>query len=175
MQLGSLLNPPIKKREIKNCTFIGLGAEDRAEFDMLVAGGEQHIFFTDRVNIPDIKVIPGTSKIYQIQGDLEEPGVIDTNHSFNLYTVILPCSCPNCRSDPSNINGCLYKNNHNVTKVVVSKLIDSNQEMDDPYNLLQLTVTFLKTQLQAKGLPTNGDNPELRARLLQYLEDCDME
>ena len=118
-----------------------------------------------------MKVIPGTQKIYQIQGDLEEPGGIDTNHTFNLYTATLPCSCPNCRSDPSNINGCLYKNNHNVTKVVVSKLIESNQEVDDPYNLLQLTVALLKAQLQAKWLLTNGNEPELRAILLKYLED----
>lgn len=57
-----------------NCTFVGLGTKYRAEFDRVVADGEQHIFFTDRVNIPDIKVIPGTQKIYQIQGNLEDPG-----------------------------------------------------------------------------------------------------
>ena len=131
-------------------TFIGLGIEDRAEFDILVADGEKHIPFTDRVNIPDMKVKPGTQKIYQIQGNLEEPGGIDTNHTFNLYTATLSCLCPNCRSHLSNINGCLYKNDRSITKAVVSKLIESSQEVDGPYNLLQLTVALLKAQLQAK-------------------------
>lgn len=43
--------------------------------------------------------------------------------------------------------------------------------MDDPYNLLQLTVPLLLAQLHTKGLPTHSNTPELCDTLLHYLED----
>ena len=51
----------VQKKIFKtNRTFIGLAVETMAELTDMKNSGEEHIVFTDRVNIPDTKAIPGT-------------------------------------------------------------------------------------------------------------------
>ena len=40
----------------------------KEEYDELVASGRENIVFTDRGNVPDMKVITRTQKIYQATG-----------------------------------------------------------------------------------------------------------
>ena len=84
-----------------NRTFIGLAAETKEEYDELVASGREHVVFTNREHVPDMKAIPGTQKIYQATG-------ICVGEK-TLTTAELQCSCGPCRSNPGNTETCLYK------------------------------------------------------------------
>ena len=67
-------------------TFIGFATEYKEEFDRLEAAGNDHIIFTDRRSIPDMKVLVGTQKVFQLQGDL--------NSNLNFHILSIPCSYP---------------------------------------------------------------------------------
>ena len=73
----------VEKTTLKtNRTFISLAVETMAAFTHLKSSGEEHIVFTDRVNVPDTKAVLGTQMIYQV---IREKNVRDDG-GFNLHT-----------------------------------------------------------------------------------------
>ena len=49
-------------------TFVGLGIENKDEYDRMKNEGHKHVIFMDRENVADMKVIAGTQQLYQVQG-----------------------------------------------------------------------------------------------------------
>ena len=127
--------------------------------------GHNHIIFTNRQSIPDMKVVEGTQSIYQIQGNIDPI----SPKKWTILTAILPCACPPCRSNPSDIMSCQYKESRKLKSRVVSKLEGINP-VDDAYGINSLTVPLLKDELRARGLISSGNKPELRDRLLDFLK-----
>ena len=151
-------------------TFIGLGVEYRDQFTRLKEAGHDHIILTDRDSIPDMKVVEGTHSIFQIQGDIDPI----SPKKWSIHTAILPCACPPCRSNPFDINTCLYKESRKLRSRVVNKL-EPITPNDDAYGINSLTVPLLKDELRARGLSLSGNKPELRNRLQDYLMLEDVE
>eukprot|EP00957_Ditylum_brightwellii_P172696 13146668-Ditylum_brightwellii.AAC.1 len=50
------------------CTFIGLGTEEKVKYDKFVGKGMEHVVFTNTQNIGDMNVIASTQQIFQVQG-----------------------------------------------------------------------------------------------------------
>ena len=121
--------------------------------------------FTNRQSVSDMKVVEGTQSIYHIQGNVD---LISPN-KWTIHTAILPCVCPPCRSNPSDIISCLYKESRKLRSRIVSKLEPSNPN-DDKYGLNSLTIPLLKDELRVRGLILSGNKPELRNRLLDFLK-----
>ena len=147
-----------------NRTFIGLGTESEEEYNRLQTTGENHIIYTNRLSIPDMRAVAGTQKIFQISGDVDPISL----EKYTLVTATLPCSCPPCRINPTNIDTCIYKGDRDLKKIVVSKLEENNND-SDIHGLAKLTVAALKDELAARDLSKKGNKPELRARLEEYL------
>ena len=89
-------------------TFVGLGIENKDEYDRMKNEGHKHVIFTDRENVADMKVIAGTQKLYQVQGE-RNPITQDPQQSqYNLHTFKLQCSCTNCLENPHDFTSCFY-------------------------------------------------------------------
>ena len=153
-----------------NRTFIGLGTEHKDEFDTLIGKGHKHIIFTDREDIPDMRAIPATLKLYQIEGQKNAM----PSGKYQLHTSELPCACSNCRNHEP-IDLCIYKNERKVTKHTVSNTVGDTvnaQQQDDEYGLQGLTVNDLKNELRERGLPLSGLKQDLLDRLKAALQDA---
>jgi len=147
-------------------TFIGLGIEDHDEYFQLKEAGNDHIIYTNRVSVPDMNAIEGTRTVFQIQGNIEPT----SPDKWTIHTSIIPCSCSPCRSDPSNVDLCIYKEIRTINTKIVSK--QENRTTDeDPYGINSLTVALLKEELRARNLKLSGNKPELLARLLAHLKE----
>ena len=59
------------------------------EINQLKKSGEEHIVFTDLVNIPDTKAVPGTKVIFKAMGENN----VRYDGGFNLHTAQIQCSC----------------------------------------------------------------------------------
>ena len=107
--------------------FVCLGIEDKAEYNV-ISSTHQRIFYINRTNIPDIKPIKDTHRLYQIQASL-------LSSEFTIS--YLPCSCLNCRTNPSDINTYLHKDERNIEKrkFSVRNDDDDNNNDDDISNL----------------------------------------
>jgi len=46
-----------------------LGVELKEEYNQLVADGNDHIIYTNRDEIPDMKPVDGTLKLFQLEGE----------------------------------------------------------------------------------------------------------
>jgi len=148
-------------------TFIGLGTEYKAEYDKLIGAGEKHVVFTDRETVPEISTVEGTQKMFQLHGDIKAL----PSGKWNLHTAKIPCSCPPCRNDPSNLDACLYKAHRNMkTKIVSQAGVRAEEDEIDTHGIAKLTVAALKNELAERGLRKTGNKPELRARLEEYLD-----
>ena len=148
-------------------TFIGLGTEYKAEYDKLIGAGEKHVVFTDRETVPEISTVEGTQKMFQLHGDIKAL----PSGKWNLHTATIPCSCPPCRNDPSNLDACLYKAHRNMkTKIVSQAGVRAEEDEIDTHGIAKLTVAALKNELAERGLRKTGNKPELRARLEEYLD-----
>lgn len=110
---------------LKNTTFttrkthIGYATENKDEYDVLKNDTNfNHIVFTDRQNIADMKAVKDTLKISQLQGQAQPIA----DGKWLLTTSFLPCSCPNCRAEPmqQTIN-CNYKNDQNIKQITVQE------------------------------------------------------
>lgn len=147
-----------------NRTFIGLGVESKEKYDELIALKKKHIVFTDRENIPDMKAIPGTLKVYQAAGNKSGEKTLTTSER--------QCSCPQCRFNPENLDTCIYKEERGEIKTHVVKVIDEKEkesEQDDPHGIKSLKVQELKDELRARGLPISGVKAVLIERLTASL------
>mmetsp|Transcript_53785 Transcript_53785/g.62870 ORF Transcript_53785/g.62870 Transcript_53785/m.62870 type:complete len:289 (-) Transcript_53785:197-1063(-) len=83
---------------------IGFGTEDRAQFDTLSSNANnKHIVYTPRDVVPGMEPIKGTTKIAQVSGCLQ-PNI---KEKWSIDSSLLPCSCPPCRSDPTNSKSCI--------------------------------------------------------------------
>ena len=138
-------------------TFVGLGTENKDEYEKLVREGNKHIIFTDRQNVMDMNTIAGTQKLYQVQGHNKSL----SNNKFVLNTFELQCSCTNCLWNPLDVVSCFYLDDRKWKKVVVC-------EKNEPDNKEQsLTVNELKDKLRERQLRVSGNKNELIQRLLE--------
>ena len=112
-----------------------------------------------------MKAITGTRKLFQFQGDLQSV----SDGKWSLHTSPLQCACPPCQSNPADLDLCIYKEERNVTTVVVKKLVIEDDAVLDPYRTAQITVKDLKVELKERGLPAIGLTPVLKEQLVQYL------
>ena len=154
-----------------NPTFVGLAVESMDELTHMRNAGEEHIVFTDRVNIPDTKAVPGTQMIYQVMG---EKNVRDDG-GFNLHTAQLQCSCKECRQDPTKIDSCLYKNKRREQVTHILRENEGDQHEDDEFGILHMKVAELKLELRERGLPVSGNKEALRNRLMTFFKRVDDE
>ena len=123
--------------------------------------------FKDRQNVLDMNPILGTQKFYQVQGSINTP----ETGKYHLLASNLPCSCLQCRNDPSNSNSgrsCLYKEERKFMNMIVSEKKENDEE-SDPHGINSLKVAELKLELIAQGLKTTGNKSELQARLIEFL------
>ena len=146
-----------------NRTFIGLAAETKEEYDELVASGREHVVFTNREHVPDMKAIPGTQKIYQATG-------ICVGEK-TLTTAELQCSCGPCRSNPGNTETCLYKDERGEIKKHTVRAVETDQ--NDPHGIKSMKVAELKEELRARNLQVNGVKVVLIEQLTTSLESDD--
>lgn len=144
-------------------TYIGFATEKKEEYDEMMGNAEHnHIVFTDRSNIPDMKRIDGTQKISQVESI--KGSSIDDHWKFT--TSYLPCSCINCRRTCSS-DTCLYRNVRNIEKQEVRE--EKDNSVDDPYGMRSLTCVQLRFQLRERGLQVGGTKQVLVSRLLPIL------
>ena len=62
----------VKKNTLTtDLTFVALGTEHRDEYTRLTEARNDHIVFTDKQSVPDMKVVEGTHYIFQIQGNID--------------------------------------------------------------------------------------------------------
>ena len=135
-------------------------AETKEEYDELVASGREHIVFTDREHIPDMKVIPRTQKIYQATG-------ICVGEK-TLTTAELQCSCGPYRTNPSNMETCLYKYERGEIKKHVVRAVETDN--NDPHGIKCMKVVELKYEVRARNLPVSGMKVVIIDRLAAYLD-----
>jgi len=154
-----------KTQLTSNRTLIGFGTEHKDEYDRLVTSGLDHIIYTDRASVPNMKAVAGTRKLFQLQGDLKSV----SGGEWSLHTSSLQCACPPCRSNPASFDLCIYKEERKVNTVFVKQLQIEQGVATDPYGITKLTVKDLKLQLKERGLPITGLKPVLKHRLLQYM------
>ena len=142
-----------------------MGTEYREEYERLTSLGNQYIIYTDRESIPDMAPIVGTHSLYQLQDDSKKiyDGV------WNMYTAILPCSCPPYRFNPSNHATCEYTYDRDLKTSFVSLKTVNDDVTDNPNGINKLTVHQLKEELRTRGLKLNGNKPQLMAQLVQHL------
>ena len=160
-------------RIIKNTTFttkethIGFGTEDIEQYNSLSSNPKyKHIVHTPRDNVPDMDTIKGTTLIAQVSGcrNPNEDGRWTLDHS------LLPCSCPECRKDPTDYKSCMFQKDRETKRVVITLEGESkNSDKNDLYDLKSLTKPQLKDELRARGLSLSGNKPELLERLTQVL------
>ena len=119
------------ERVLENTTFTthsaytGYATEDREEYERL-SKEHKHVVFTDRENIPDMKMIKGSQKIYHIQGSST-----NTGKEMKLISSLLPCSCDHCLSaNHENTDACVYKHLRGIKTHTVER-IESGDEGDD--------------------------------------------
>ena len=125
-----------------------MGTEDKGEYDNLIAKGHKHIIFTNRNVIPDMKAVPETLKLFQI----EVQSTPTEDGRYNLQTSVLPCGCPQYRNhQPFSL--CLLKNERNIKSITVSKQGIEYNEDNDKFGLKKLTVEELENQLRERLLP----------------------
>lgn len=74
--------------------------EDRQNYDELVSTVRKHILFTDRRNIPNMKLIEVTLRNFQAKG---------ISDCQTIMTSELQCSFTQGRIDPTDIETCKYK------------------------------------------------------------------
>ena len=119
-------------------------------------GKYNHIVFTDRDNVPDMKTVPGTMLISEIHGnrDTSEPKILSAR---------LPCACQPCRKNVMNApQKCEYKSIRSIKEqfFIQNRNKDDDPE-DDPLGLQSLPVAELKSELAARGLTKGGNKPVL--------------
>lgn len=161
------------ERVIKNTTLttkkthIGFGTQDKDQYDSLMQNKTyKHIIFTNRTEIPDMKPTPQTLKISQVQGDRE----ICDDGNCKLTTSHLPCSCPQCRHNPSLTEERSYKNVRHIQQHSVRPISEGEVESGDEFGLKLLTCADLRTELKSRGLVTSGLKADLVSRMHISLE-----
>ena len=147
-------------------TFIGLGVETQEEYNNYREQGETYVVLLDRKNIPDTYPIQNTMKLHQVQ-DKQEP---TETGKWHLHTSFHPCSCPECRSDPTEaIQKFLYREDRNICSRIISK--KENNTTNDSNGISTLTCAQLRLELSTRGLKRSGNKQALIDRLLPVLND----
>ena len=70
-------------------THFGFATEDIDEYNRLVGENKKHIVFTNRENVPDMKPVPHTLQIGQVESTVD---AADDN-KWKFQTSFLSCSC----------------------------------------------------------------------------------
>ena len=157
---------------VKNTTFttmkthIGYGTEHKQEYVAMTESEQcKHVVFTNREDVPDIKMIQGTMLISQVNGTKNTNGK-------SLMSARIPCSCPPCRLNVNEMaEKCEYKSERIIEEhAIIMKNNDTNSAENDPHGILQLTVASLKAELLNRGLSRTGLKHDLIARLVADLE-----
>ena len=160
-------------RIIKNTMFttkethIGFGTEDLAEYNSLSSNPDyKHIVHTPRDNVPDMDTIKGTTLIAQVSG-CQHP---NAEGKWTIDHSLLPCSCPNCRDDPTDFKSCIFKKERETKREII-KLVGESKHNDehDLYDLKALTIPQLKDELRERSLPLSGRKSDLLERLTNAL------
>ena len=100
-------------------THVALSTEHKEENDALCANSNQnHILYTRQNFIRDMRALKDTLKISQVN-EYYQP---HTDGNWHVGSAHLPYSCPNCRAQPSNIDGCIFKNERQWRKDLVKQI-----------------------------------------------------
>ena len=159
------------KRVLKNTTptsqitFVGLGTENKDEYERLVGDSNKNIVFTDRENVQDMSVVTGTQSIYQVQGTKEQR-FCTSSGNYILHIFNQQCSCTNCIANPEDINKYHYIQHRNWKEVIVREKEKQRVTLTGEEEYQRLTVNELKDILREQELPISGQKDELVARLL---------
>ena len=129
------------------------------ESTQLLADGIDHIIYTNRDEIPDMKSTEGILKLFQLEGEKNQT----PTGEWHLTVSEFQCSCTSCRQYLGP-NDCLYKLDRNVRVVEVSEKKDTVPE-PDPFEIANMTVAQLKEELRYRYLKITGLKAELRFRL----------
>lgn len=89
---------------------------------------------------------------------------------LNLHTTTLPCLCPPYKTDPANLDTCLYKAHCNIKTIIVSQSGVCTEEEKVLYGLAKRTIIALTKELDTRGLCKSGNKPELCAKLGESLD-----
>ena len=153
--------------------YTGYCTEDKEEYERL-SKEHNHVVFTDRENIPDMKTIVGSQKLFHVKGSSK-----NTGKEMELVTSLLPCSCDNCLSaNHENTDACVYKHLREIKTHTVERILedesgdelDEDEEDEDYFGIKDLTIDELKTSLRERKLPTTGNKIELYERIIDDLE-----
>lgn len=146
------------------CTYIGYATEDKQEYETKSRVYE-HVVHTDRSEIPDVNVLKDTLKIAQVQGEYKQ-----MNGEWGLVSAKLPCSCQNCRENPTDVDQCSYNQCRGIIKHSTLRKPDSivTETVRDDYGLNQLTVPELRIELSERGYPNTARM--LRQELVELLK-----
>ena len=80
----------------------------------------------------------------------------------------LQCSCAPCRTNPGNLETCMYKDKREEIKTHAFRLVETNE--NDPHQIKSMKIQQLKYELKARNLPVTGVKAVLVERLTTYLD-----
>ena len=103
--------------------------------------GNNHIVYTNRENIPDMKAITGTQKFSQVQA------YSDTNKK--LISSYRPCSCINCLLHIGNFQDCFYNKERSISTHTLKQKINNQVAGDNP---------TVEEQLHTGSIVPNDEN-----------------
>lgn len=154
-----------------NKTHIRYGTETKNVYDTMSNEGKyNHIVFTDRENVPDMKAVPGTMLISEIHGnrDSSEPKILLAR---------MPYACPPCRKNIMDApHKCEYKNIRSIKEQFIIQIRNQGGNAEDgTLGLQSLTVAQLKAELAARGLTKRGTKPIIIAQLSESIASDDGE
>ena len=155
-------------------TYISFGTENKQQYDKLRQDNPlDHIVFTDRENIPDMKPLENTLKLSQVQGYTHQ----SNKSKWIITSAYLPCVCEPCRENSAITDACLYKDERNIVHQYAESKTGSVHD-DDPTGISSMNVSALKDELRARGLSLGGLKKDLVERLkaavqTEFSEDDD--
>ena len=80
----------------------------------------------------------------------------------------LQCSCAPCRTNPGNLETCMYKDEQGETKTHAVIPVETNE--NDPHQLKSIKIQQLRDELKARNLLVTGVKAVLIERLTTYLD-----
>ena len=155
-------------------THIGFGTESKQQYEKLRQDNQlDHIIFTDRENIPDMKALANTLKLSQVQGYTHQ----SNNSKWRITSANLPCACEPCLENSAITDACLYKDERNIVHQYAENKTRLGHD-DDLTGISSMDVSALKDELRARGLSLGGRKMDLVERLkaavqMEFSEDDD--
>ena len=168
--------------------YFGFATDKRHQYEDLKKKHE-HIFFTNRDEVPSIPRIEGTQQLHSVAGvPLSRNVSADSQVSYKLNVAAMPCPCLVCRGKISDTE-CKFKHIKKEQTLEVSeevkgtkrKRVDRSPEETELLKQLEerlrknlgvekLTCLILRSALRERSIPHTGTKLEMARRLAFFID-----